>query len=266
MFRLLTTAVAVFAAGVIAISTAHAEIRSENVTYNVDGQEFTGYIAWDDDYEGFRPGVIVVHEWWGLNDYARMRADLLAKNGYTAFALDMYGTGKLAEHPDDAKAFMMETISKSEQVVGRFEAALSILRAHPTVDPQKTAAIGYCFGGGVVLNMARAGANLDGVVSYHGSLGAMLEPSGNPIQTQVRVFTGGSDPFVPTDQVAAFETEMQNLGVAYELVSYPWAKHSFTNPGADDKAAKYGMPLQYDAVADGDSWVGTLNFFDRLFN
>ncbi|MEQ8665512.1 MAG: dienelactone hydrolase family protein [Rhodospirillales bacterium] len=265
MFRLLMTAVAVLTASVFAISTARAEVQSETVTYNLDGKEFTGYMAWDDDYEGFRPGVVVVHEWWGHNDYARMRADLLAKNGYTAFALDMYGTGKLAEHPSDAKAFMMEAIEKSEQAVARFETALAILRAHPTVDPQKTAAIGYCFGGAVVLNMARAGANLDGVVSYHGNLSPMVEPTGNPIQTEVLVYTGGSDPFVPADQVAAFETEMTELGVKYELVSYPWAVHSFTNPGADEKAAKYDMPLRYDSLADGDSWIGTMNFFDRLF-
>lgn len=266
MLRHLMMTAAFAAAAMLATPQAQAEIKSETVKYTVDGREFTGYIAYDDDTEGFRPGIIVVHEWWGHNDYARMRADLLAKNGYTAFALDMYGTGKLAEHPDDAKAFMMESIETSERIVGRFEAALDILRAHPTVDPQKTAAIGYCFGGAVVLNMARAGANLDGVVSYHGNLSSMVEPTGNPIQTKVQVYTGGSDPFVPAEQVAGFEAEMAELGVDYDLVSYPWAVHSFTNPGADEKAAKFGLPLQYDAVADGDSWVGTLNFFDSLFN
>lgn len=266
MFKGLLTAAVVAAVGMTGAAPAWAELKSETVTYTHDGQEFTGYMAYDDDYEGMRPGVIVVHEWWGHDEYARMRADLLAKNGYTAFALDMYGTGKLAEHPNDAKAFMMESVEKSERLVGRFETALNLLRKHPTVNPQQTAAIGYCFGGAVVLNMARIGANLDGVVSFHGNLSKMVESTDNPILTKVQVYTGGSDPFVPQEQVAGFETEMADLGVDYDLVVYPWAKHSFTSPASTERGKKFDLPLEYDAVADGDSWVGMLHFFDSLFN
>ena len=266
MFKQLMTAAALTAASLISAEPALADLKTETVTYTHDGQEFTGYVAYDDDYEGLRPGVIVVHEWWGHDDYVRQRAELLARNGYTAFALDMYGSGKLAEHPGDAKAFMQEAMKNTESAVGRFEEALGILRKHRTVNPQQTAAIGYCFGGAVVLNMARNGANLDGVVSYHGNLSPMVEPTSNPIQTKVQVYTGGSDPFVPGDQISAFETEMTELGVDYDLVVYPWAKHSFTSPAATAKGTKFELPLEYDAVADGDSWVGTLHFFDNLFN
>lgn len=266
MFKQLMTAAAVAALGLIGSPDARADLVTETITYTHDGQEFTGHLAYDDDYEGLRPAVIVVHEWWGHDAYARQRAELLARNGYTAFALDMYGTGKLADHPGDAKAFMMESIEKSERLVGRFETALNLVRKHPTVDPQKTAAIGYCFGGAVVLNMARSGANLDGVVSYHGNLTPMVEVTDNPIQTKIQVYTGGSDPFIPGDQITAFESEMADLGVAYDLVVYPWAKHSFTSPGATAKGEKFELPLEYDAVADGDSWVNTLHFFDTLFN
>lgn len=266
MFKHMMAAAALAATGLFASTPALADLQTETITYTHDGQEFTGYIAYDDDYEGLRPGVIVVHEWWGHDEYVRDRAELLAKNGYTAFALDMYGSGKLADHPDDAKAFMMESVKKSEQLVGRFETALMLLRKHPTVNPQHTAAIGYCFGGAVVLNMARNGANLDGVVSYHGNLSPMVTPTDNPIQTRVQVYTGGSDPLIPTEQIQGFESEMTELGVDYDLVVYPWAKHSFTNPGATAKGEKFGFPLEYDAVADGDSWVNTLHFFDTLFN
>jgi len=243
-----------------------ANVQSEIVRYKVGDREFTGYIAWDDDIVEERPGVIVVHEWWGHNDYARKRADLLAARGYTAFALDMYGTGKLADHPDDAKAFMMESIETSKRLLGRFEAALTILRTHWTVDPEKTAAIGYCFGGAVVLNMARAGVGLDGAVSYHGNLSAMVEPADAPLQTKIRAYTGAADPFVPADSVAAFKAEMDGLGADYEVVAYPGVKHSFTNPGATAVGEKFDLPLEYDAKADGDSWVGTMHFFDKLFD
>jgi len=265
MIRTLSAVIFAVTLGVFATVASAATIESETVKYKVGDQEFTGYIAWDDDIVGERPGIIVVHEWWGHNDYARRRADLLAANGYTAFALDMYGTGKLAEHPGDAKAFMMESIETSERLLGRFNAALTILKTHWSVDPEKTAAIGYCFGGAVVLNMARAGVDLDGVVSFHGNLSAMVEPGETPLKTKIRAYTGADDPFVPMDTVTAFKAEMDGLGADYEIVAYPGVMHSFTNPGADAFGEKFELPLKYDAKADGDSWIGTLRFFDELF-
>lgn len=245
--------------------SALAALQGKEVVYRVDGDEFTGYLAWDDAVKGKRPGILVVHEWWGLNDYARQRADMLAKLGYTAFALDMYGTGKVADHPDDAKQFMQAVVSDMPEAKKRFDRARAILQEQPTVDPRHVAAIGYCFGGGMVLNMARAGEDLDGVVSFHGSLGTQTPAQKGQVRTRVLVFTGAADPFAPPGTVSAFEEEMQAAGVDYRLVSYPGVKHSFTNPGADSFAARFGMPLAYDKHADEDSWRQTLVFFKEIF-
>ena len=156
--------------------TLRVDVAGENITYNSDGTQLEGYIAYDKSKEGKRPGVLVVHEWWGHNDYARKRADDLAKLGYTALAVDMYGEGKTANHPADAEKFMMEVFNNMSVGEARFNAALELLKQQPTVDPEKIAAIGYCFGGAVVLHMARIGTDLDAVVSFHGVLSSMRTP------------------------------------------------------------------------------------------
>lgn len=245
--------------------SALAALHGKDVVYRVDGKEFTGYLAWDDAFTGKRPGILVVHEWWGLNDYARKRADMLAKLGYTAFALDMYGTGKVADHPDDAKKFMQAVISDMPEARKRFDKARAILQEQPTVDAKHVAAIGYCFGGGLVLNLARAGEDLDGVVSFHGSLGTQTPAGKGQVKTRVLVFNGAADPFNPPETVSAFEQEMQAADVDYRLVNYPGVKHSFTNPGADAFAERFGMPLAYDKHADEDSWQQTQAFFKEIF-
>jgi dienelactone hydrolase len=245
--------------------TAPAALKSEEVVYRVGDEEFTGYLAWDDAIEGKRPGVLVVHEWWGHNAYARERADMLAGLGYTAFALDMYGTGKLADHPDDAKSFMQAVTANMAVAEQRFDAARSILQQQATVDPGHIAAIGYCFGGGVVLHMARTGEDLDGVVSYHGSLATGTPAQKGKLKARVLVFTGAADPFAPPETVSAFEEEMRAADVDYRLVSYPGAKHSFTNPEADAFAERFGMPLAYNKHADEDSWQQTQAFFKEIF-
>jgi dienelactone hydrolase len=244
---------------------AVAALQSREIVYQVDGKEFTGYLAWDDAIKGKRPGILVVHEWWGLNDYARKRADMLAKLGYTAFALDMYGTGKVADHPDDAKKFMQAVVSDMPEAKKRFDKAREILQAQPTVDARHIAAIGYCFGGGIVLNMARAGEDLDGVVSFHGSLGTQTPAQKGRIKARILVFTGAADPFAPPEVVSAFEQEMQAAGADYRLISYPGARHSFTNPGADSFGERFGMPLAYNKHADEDSWQRTQAFFREIF-
>jgi len=245
--------------------TAHAQTEGKEIVYQVNGSEFAGYLAYDDAVKGKRPGILVLHEWWGHNPYARKRAEMLAGLGYTAFALDMYGTGKLAEHPDDAKAFMMAATGNVPELKKRFNSALDILLEHPSVDREKTAAIGYCMGGGISLNMARAGVDLDGVVVFHGSLGSKEPVKEGQIKAEILVFTGAADPFVPAEQVAAFEQEMKSAGVVYSLTSYPGVKHSFTNPDADAFGKQFDMPLAYDKAADEDSWKQMLVFFQRIF-
>mgnify|MGYP000011036158 CR=1 FL=1 len=259
--RLVATAVLVTLTGGV-----HAQLQTETVDYNIRGQTFTGYIAWDDSVEGKRPGVLVVHEWWGHNAFVRKQAERLAKEGYTAMAVDMYGADRKAEHPDDAKAFMKEATSNFKKTRRRFNNAREILMRHDTVDPQRIAAQGYCFGGSVVLNMARDGADLDGVVSFHGSLGDALMAEPDNVKARVRVFTGGADNFVPAKQVAAFTREMQNAGVDLTLTTFPGVKHSFTNPDADQYAKKFDMPVAYDKEAAERSWRETLEFYHAIFS
>ncbi|MDZ7828943.1 MAG: dienelactone hydrolase family protein [Halofilum sp. (in: g-proteobacteria)] len=247
------------------VAPAHAELRISEVNYEVNGTSFTGYLAYDDSVSGERPGVLVVHEWWGHNAFARGQAEKLARAGYTAFALDMYGSGKVADHPDTAGRFSKEATAKFQQVVDRFNKAREILADHETVNPKHIAAQGYCFGGAVVLNMARSGADLDGVVSYHGSLGGLVPAEAGAVDARVLVYTGGADNFVPPDQVAGFVKEMQEAGADLTLVSFPGVKHSFMNPGADDYAEEFGMPIAYDAEAAGRAWQGTLEFYRAIF-
>ncbi len=265
MRRIARFLVAGFAVLLLATSAVRAELQRETITYRVGDKEFTGYLAYDDAVAGKRPGVLVVHEWWGLNAYSRKRAEMLAGLGYTAFALDMYGTGKVADHPDTAKAFMQSVMSDVPEAARRFDAAKSVLQGQPTVDAEKIAAIGYCMGGGVVLQMARLGMDLDGVVSYHGALATQTPAQPGQVKAKVLVFTGEADPLVPTDQVQAFVGEMQSAGVDYSLVGYRGAKHSFTNPDADALGQRFSMPLAYDKAADNDLWMRTQFFLKQIF-
>lgn len=244
---------------------AQAEIKSTIINYKVASQPFQGYLSYDDAIPGKRPGVIVVHEWWGHNAYARKRADMLAKMGYTAFALDMYGTGKLAKHPDDAKKFMQATLANMNIAEARFNTAMALLQKHPTVMPKKIAAIGYCFGGGTVLHMARAGTSLAGVVSFHGSLASKITAKMGKITAEMLVLNGEDDPFVTTEQINIFKKEMNQAAVSLEFINYPKAKHSFTNPNANAVGKKFEMPLAYNEKADKDSWQRMRTFLARIF-
>ncbi|MFW5444538.1 MAG: dienelactone hydrolase family protein [Methylococcaceae bacterium] len=246
-------------------TTVRAEIRSEVVNYQIAGQPFQGYLSYDDAITGKRPGVLVVHEWWGHNAYARKRADMLAAMGYTAFALDMYGTGKLAKHPDDAKKFMRATTANMNVAEARFNAAMSLLQQQPTVVSNKIAAIGYCFGGGTVLHMAKTGTGLAGAVSFHGSLASKIVAKPDQVKAKILVLNGADDPFVTSEQIAAFKQEMQSAGANLEFINYPGVKHSFTNPEADGFGKQFNMPLVYDANADKDSWQRLQVFLKQVF-
>ena len=242
---------------------ANAEVKTQELEYEQGGTTLQGFLARDEAAKGTRPGVLVIHEWWGHNEHARNQAKKLAQAGYVAFALDMYGKGKVATHPKDAQAFMEEVTGDPELVRARFDAALDVLKKQPGVDAEKIAVVGYCMGGTIALAMARAGADLDAVATFH----AGLKPPGPPaakgkFEPKVLVQTGGADPMIPDEQVTAFKKEMKEAGVDAEVVVYPKAKHSFTNPDA----AKAGMDgLAYDAEADRQSWERMTKFLKQVF-
>lgn len=243
-------------------SAASAEVQTREIEYKQGDTVLVGLMAWDGAAKGKRPGVLVVHEWWGHNEHARTQAKRLAEAGYVGFALDMYGKGKVATHPAEATAFMAEATKDPATVAARFNAALEQLKQDPHVDPGKIAAIGYCFGGSVVLGRARAGADLAAVVSFHGSLGSKNPVEKGKVTARVLVLTGAADPFIPPEEVAVFTKEMEAAGVTFQVVSYPGARHSFTNPAAD----KAGMDaLAYNAEADQKSWAAMRELFKEVF-
>ncbi|MDW3095555.1 MAG: dienelactone hydrolase family protein [Gammaproteobacteria bacterium] len=244
----------------------NAEVVSKQVSYQSNGDPLKGYLAYQDDGEQKKPAVLVVHEWWGHNDYARRRADMLAELGYVAFALDMYGDGKVANHPDDAKKFMQEAMGDEKAFKDRFLSALHYVQQLNNVDSTKIAAIGYCFGGAVVINMARMGVDLKGVASFHGSLATSTPAKKDTVVAQVIVFHGANDAFIPEQQLEDFRSEMLAANVSHEVIVYEAVDHSFTNPDADMFAEKFSMPLSYDQDADVDSWEKLQIFLKKIFN
>jgi dienelactone hydrolase len=237
-----------------AVTASAATIKTQEVDYEAGGAPLKGFLAYPAHLTGKAPGVLVVHEWWGLNDYVRSRAKQLAELGYVAMAIDMYGEGKVAAHPDEAKKFVGEVFANLDVGVARFEAGMNTLRAFEHTDAEKIAAIGYCFGGAVVLHMARLGKDLDVVASFHGSLPTQTPMTKDKFQGRVFVANGADDSFVTAEQLKAFEEEMNAAGARYEVVSYAGAKHGFTNPEATETGKATGMPIAYDAKADAESW------------
>ena len=246
-------------------AVAQAAVIGKDVSYVADGATLKGYIAYDDAFKGKRPAVLVVHEWWGNNAYARHRADMLAALGYTALAVDMYGDGRVANHPDDAGKFAVAVSKNMPLAKARFEAGMQLLREQPTVDAGEMAAIGYCFGGGVVLNMARMGEPLKAVVSFHGSLSTDTPAQAGRIKAHIESFTGEADPMIGADKVAAFKQEMTDAKADFRVVTYPGVKHGFTNPEADELGKRFNLPLAYNADADKDSWQQATAFLKAVF-
>jgi dienelactone hydrolase len=243
-------------------SVASAGIHTEEIDYKHGDTVLQGYLAYDDAAAGKRPGVLVIHEWTGHNPYARKRAEQLAGLGYVAFALDMYGKGVLAK--DAKEASQKADVFKKDRALMRARAAagLDVLRKQDRVDPKKVAAIGYCFGGTTALELARGGADLAGVVSFHGALDTPNPADARNIKGKVLVLHGADDPFVPPDQVAAFEKEMHDANVDWQLVKYGGAVHSFTNPGAGSDVK---LGAAYNKAADQRSWEAMKVFFNELF-
>lgn len=239
-------------------------LKEENVTYTSNGVTMNGYLAYDASKQGKRPGILVVHEWWGLNDYPKMRARKLAELGYVALAVDMYGNGKTVDNPDDAGKMATPFYQNLQMTKSRFDAALNKLKTYSQVDTNQIAAIGYCFGGGVVLNMARMGENLKGVVSFHGGLvGAPADR--NLLKAKILVCHGADDQFVKPQEVAQFKKQMDSVGADYTFRQYPNATHAFTNPAATSNGEKYKIPIAYNGAADTASWSDMKEFFAKIF-
>ena len=248
------------------ISTASAEIHTEAVKYSSGGTQLTGFLTYDDTVKGKRPGILVVHEWWGHNEHARERARMLARLGYTAFALDMYGDGKLADHPQKAGEFMNAAFKNWEASKAKFKEAKKFLQAHETVDSEKIGAIGFCFGGAVSIRMARGGENLKGIVAFHSALPDQPKMEKGQVTASILVINGADDPFLASDTVASFVKEMVDANTDFTYRSLKGVRHSYTNPQADEFSKKFNLPaLKYDKQADKKSWRAMHGFFKRVF-
>jgi len=247
---------------VLMATVAHAAVRTKVIEYKHGDTVLEGYLAYDDAQTGQRPGILVVHEWTGHNPYVRKRAEQLAELGYVAFALDMYGKGVHAKDAKEAAELAGTYKGNRKLMRARAEAGLDVLRKQSQTDPNRLAAIGYCFGGTTVLELARDGQPLAGVVSFHGDLATPTPEDAKNIKAKVLALHGADDPFVPAAVVTAFEEEMRKGGVDWQLVSYGGAVHSFTNPGAGTDNSRGAA---YNAKADHRSWVAMKNFFNEIF-
>lgn len=245
-----------------------SDIQTREIVYQTGDIKMKAFLAWDGAVSDLRPGVLVVHEFWGLNDYAKHRAEMLAELGYTALAVDLYGAGKVAADREEAGQLMTDLLADMPECRARFAAALDYLKAHESVDASRTAAIGFCMGGGVVLHMARYGLDLDAVASFHGTLKLAIAAEGEgaaEITARVVAYNGEADSFIPADAIAAFKAEMEKTAANYQLIQLPGALHGFSNPGATAKGKLFDMPLKYDVLADECSWAHMQLLFQDTF-
>jgi len=241
-----------------------AMIKEKTVTYMTEGIRMKGFVAWDESIKGKRPVVLVVPEWWGLNDYIRMRVRKLASLGYLAMAVDMYGDGKVAADPKEAQALTGPFYKDPSLAKARLDAAMKVISSYPEADADNMAAIGYCFGGYIVLNSAKLGADLKGVVSFHGGLGGAPVDKAQ-LKAKILVCHGGADKFVSESDVASLRKKLDSIGADATFKIYPNATHAFTNPDATKIGKQFNLPIEYNAEADRDSWNDMQVFFKRIF-
>lgn len=244
-------------------SFAQASIRTELVEYRHEDATLEGYLAYDDAIKGKRPAVLVVHEWTGIGDYVKRRAEQLAKEGYLAFAADIYGKGVRPKNREEAAKEAGIYRANRQLLRARVNAGLEQLKKHKLADVARIAAVGYCFGGGTVLELARSGADISGVVSFHGNLDTPNLEDAKNIKAKVLVLHGADDPYVPLEQVAAFQNEMRAAKVDWEVISYGNAVHSFTNPDSGNDASGGAA---YNKEADRRSWEAMKSFFKEIFS
>jgi dienelactone hydrolase len=239
-------------------------LKEQTISVITDHDTLVCYIAYNDSIKGKRPAVLVIPEWWGLNEYPRTRARMLAQLGYVAMAVDMYGNDRIADSPAMAQTYAMPFYKDPKKAKVRIDSAIARLKTLDVVDPNNIGAIGYCFGGGVLLNTARLGDDLKGVVSFHGSL------IGTParkdlLRTKILVCHGNADQFVSAKDVAEFKKQMDSIGASYTFIGYDSATHAFTNPEATANGKKFSMPIAYNPKADTASWTAMKGFFADLF-
>jgi len=244
--------------------TTTIQIQEDEVTYKDDTTTLHGYVAYDANSDKKRPGILVVPEWWGVTDYTRSRAKQLAGLGYIAITVDMYGNGKIADNPKDAGNAAMPFYKNPQLGKGRLDAALAKLQSYSQLDSANIAAIGYCFGGAMVLNAARLGEPYKGVVSFHGGL-VGVTPEKGKTTAKVLALHGEDDKFVLPAEVATFKKQMDSVGADYSFKSYPGATHAFTNPNATALGEKFKIPIAYNAAADSASWKDMKEFFGKIF-
>lgn len=245
---------------VIGAGTAGAAVKTKEIEYEFDGMKFKGVLAFDDAVKEKRPGVLVFHEWWGLDDYAKKRAEQLAGLGYVAFAADMYGEGKVVDHPKEAGKMAQTVRMNMKTWQGRADAALKVLQSQETVDKDKVAAIGYCFGGSTALMLAASGAPIKAVSMFHAALPPLTEDQAKMIKARILVNHGADDGFIPKDSIDKFKAALDKAGVKYHFESFPGVVHSFTVKEADKRGIK-GMA--YDEAADKKSWQLMLDLFNE---
>jgi len=244
------------------VQTAFSQIKTETVEYKSGEDILEGYLAYDETTTDKRPGVIIVHEWWGLNDYIRSRAEQLAKEGYVAFAVDMYGDGKTTTSADEAKKFSSAVASNPGLLRQRIRAGFEQMKNQQNVDRDNLAVIGFCFGGRAAIDLARTGADIKGVAVFHSLLPEGNQGEAKNIKAKILVLHGAEDKFVTQKEIDAFRKELTEAGVTWQMNYYSDAVHAFTNPNAGDDPS---TGLAYNERAANMSWKEMHIFFDEIF-
>jgi dienelactone hydrolase len=244
------------------VTSANAAIKEEPVTYTDGEATMKGFVVYDDASQAKRPGIIMVHEWWGITNHMHNQARKFAQQGYTVLIADMYGDAKTADNPKDAGALSSSVMKSPATMESRFKAARDQLAKQTSVNPQRIGAVGYCFGGAVVLNMARAGADLAAVAGFHASLGLNTPaPAQGVIKADILVLNGADDPFVKREQYDVLKKDFDAAKANYRVIEYPGAVHAFTNPEATELGKKFNLPLRYDAKVDEEAEAEAAKFF-----
>lgn len=262
MNQLMILLVSLMAYASIGATSSFGAVRLDPVEYKLGQTTYKGFVAFDDAASGKRPGVLVVHEWWGCNEYAQTRARMLAELGYVAIAVDMYGAGQTTTSPEEAGKLAGAVYADPKAMRALINGWLGVLKARPEVDPSRTGAIGYCFGGATVLELARSGADVGAVVSFHGNLATQSPAGPGQVKARVLVCNGADDPFIPAEDPAKFKAEMKAAGADYAFIDYGGTVHSFTNKAVD----AFNIPgAKYNEQADRRSWAAMKALFEESF-